>query len=111
MRDPKEYLTPEQAEGIIWIKEAWEARNFLHDNQEAITVLHLDNYLDDVYITGTDLFYQVIGGRLWSGDEFLNLKQIYLHSSDENIVDELHHKTHEKLQEVGVELIKNSQKF
>lgn len=109
IRDPSKHLTEEQADGIVWIKDAWEARNFLHNNQEAITVLHLDNFLGDDYITGSDLLYQVVGGRIWDGDEFLNLKQIYLHSSDEDVIDELYNTLHDEFEAAGVELIKNSQ--
>lgn len=110
IRDPKNYLTPELAEGIVWLKEAWEARNFLVDNQAEIEVLHLDNYLGDSHITGKDLFFMVAGETMWGGrEEWANLKQIYLHSSDEDIVEELMENYAEPLLKAGVELINNSQ--
>ncbi|SOK59246.1 hypothetical protein [Yersinia phage fHe-Yen9-03] len=109
IRDPKKYLTPEQADGIVWIKEAWNARNFLVEHESVIEVLHLDNYLDDEFITGTDIFFMVAGETIW-GDrsEWANLKTIYLHSSDTDVIEKLM-KYKDELQTAGVELIDNHQ--
>lgn len=112
IRDPHKYLTAEQAEGIVWLKEAWAARNFLIEHQAEIEVLHLDNWLGDDYITGKDIFFMVAGECMWGGrEEFANVKQIYLHSSDTDVVDELIEEYAEKLSKVGVELIDNHNEY
>lgn len=111
LRDPKHYLSPELAEGIVWLKEAWEARNFLVEHEAEIEVLHLDNYLDDDYITGKELFMMVAGETMWGGrEEWANLKQIYLHSSDEDVIEELMENYAEPMRKAGVEVINNSQR-
>lgn len=108
IRDPEKYLSPELADGIVWLKEAWEARNFLIEHKAEIEVLHLDNWLGDDFITGKDIFFMVAGDCLWGDrEEFANVKQIYLHSSDTDVVDELMEEYAEPLLKVGIELIDN----
>jgi len=108
IRNPVNHLTPEQSEGIVWLKEWWEAKRFLITNSKEIEVIHFDNYMDEPDLTGKDLFFMVAGDCMW-GDKtsWTNLKQIYLHSSDEDLVDELMVECFEELKASGVELIKN----
>lgn len=109
IRNPVNHLTPEQSENIVWLKEWWQSKKYLIDNSQEIEVVHFDNYMDEPDLTGKDLFFMVAGDCMW-GDkaaDWPNLKQIYLHSSDESLVDELIEECFEKLKAVGVELIKN----
>lgn len=110
IRDPARYLNAEQAEGIVWIKEWWEAKRFLIENAATIEVIHFDNYMDEPTLTGKDLFFMVAGDCMWGGkEEWVNLKQIYLHSSDSDMVEEMVETYSEELASAGVELINNSQ--
>jgi len=111
IRDPVRYLTSEQADGIVWIKEWWEAKRFLIDNAANIEVIHFDHCMDEPSLTGTDLFF-MIAGECMRGDKnnkWPNLKQIYLHSSDSDHVEELMEDHQQDLLKSGIELINNSQ--
>lgn len=110
IRDPARYLTPEQADGIVWIKEWWEAKRFLIENADTLEVIHFDHYMDEPTLTGKDLFFMVAGDCMWGDKEvWKNLKQIYLHSSDSDMVEEMVETYSEELASAGVELINNSQ--
>ncbi|AQW88960.1 hypothetical protein FDH34_gp485 [Serratia phage BF] len=110
IRDPKNYLTPEQADGIIWIKEWWSAKRFLIDHAAEIEVIHFDHYMDEPTLTGKDLFFMVAGDCMWGGKEtWIKLQKIYLHSSDVDMVEELVEEYSTELAESGVELIDNHQ--
>ena len=106
IRNPENHLSTEQAEGIVWIKEWWEAKNFIFHNNEEIEVLHFDNFLGDRTHTGADLLMMVTY-RL-KRNAFPKLKQIYLHSSDKDVVEKLYNAQIERCTDAGVELIKNS---
>lgn len=106
IRNPVNHLSTEQAEGIVWIKEWWEAKNFIFDNCEEIETIHLDNFLGDRTRTGADILRMVVY-RLKRGT-FPKLKLIYLHSSDQDVVNKLYDSHCERCKEAGVELIKNS---
>lgn len=106
IRNPEHHLTPEQAEGIVWKKEWWEAKNFIFDNASEIEVVHLDNFLGDRNHTGADIL-RMITHRL-KRDAFPKLKQIYLHSSDKEVIENLYNTQIERCTNAGVELIKNS---
>lgn len=110
IRDPTRYLNKEQAEDIVWIKEWWEAKQFLVEHAADIEVIHFDHYMDEPTLTGTDLFFMVSGDCMWGDkEEWVNLKQIYLHSSDKDTVEHLVEVYSEELAKAGVELINNSQ--
>jgi hypothetical protein len=110
IRDPARYLNAEQAEGIVWIKEWWEAKRFLIENAATLEVIHFDHYMDEPTLTGKDLFFMVAGDCMWGDkEEWKNLKQIYLHSSDSDMVEEMIEDYQEELAKAGVELINNSQ--
>ena len=106
IRNPENHLSTEQAEGIIWLKEWWEAKNFIFDNSEEVEVIHLDNFLGDRRHTGADIL-RMVAYRLKRG-MFPKLKQIYLHSSDEEVVNKLYDSHFERCTSDRVELIKNS---
>ena len=111
LRDPTKHLTPEQAEGIVLKTEWWEARNFMFDNEAVLEVIHFDNYLNDRdNHTGHDLFDMMASERCWGKEMFLNLKQVYLHSSAEEDVDEIIERWADEFKGTGVELIKNCQR-
>lgn len=109
IRNPVNHLTPEQSENIVWLKDWWGSRNYLHEHSKNIEVVHFDNYMDDPELTGKDLFIMVAGDCVWGdkSEDWPNLKQIYLHSSDESVVDELMDVWERDLKMAGVELIKN----
>lgn len=106
IRDPNNHLSTEDAEGIIWLKEWWEARNFVLNNSLELEVIHFDNFLGDPqHRTGADILSSVMYrlGR----NKFPKLKQIYLHSSDESVVHKLYEQYNERCLANGIELIKN----
>lgn len=111
IRDPQKYLTPELADGIVWLKEWWEAKRFLIENAAEIEVIHFDHYMDEPTLTGTDLFMMVAGDCMWGDKEhWPNVKTIYLHSSDEDTIEELLENYAEPMRKAGVEVINNSQR-
>ena len=106
IRNPENHLSTELAQGIHWKKEWWEAKNFIFNNSEEIEAIHLDNFLGDRTHTGADILHMVV--RHLKRGIFPKLKQIYLHSSDEDVVNKLYDCHYERCKEAGVELIKNS---
>lgn len=85
-RKPKDYLSEKDAESVIWIKEIREALNLFLKKSEEIEVLYLDYYMDSPVIFGSEfVFYAKRGGKKM----FPNLKSIYLHSNDDDAIDEL----------------------
>lgn len=83
LRDPTLHLPNDINKNIIWLKSAFEAKNFLFsDNTQKIETLYFDNELGDPDIKGEDLIC-----FLWLHiDDFTSLKQVYLHSSDNIVV-------------------------
>lgn len=110
LRDPAKYLSPELAKDIVWIKKWWDAKVFLHDNQDKIEVIHFDHYMDVRDHTGGDLLEMVYFYKT-RGDEFPLLKTVYLHSSDKAVVKRLIERFKDKFIKYGVEMINNSQRF
>ena len=110
IRNPVNHLSPEQAEGIVWVKTWWEARNTLFKNSQTLEVIHFDNYMDEPELTGKDLLVTVLGDCIWGdkSEEWPNLKQIYLHSSDKEFIDEMMELWEKDAKFVGIELIENS---
>lgn len=113
IRTPEQVLGEDNAKGFIWIKEAWEAKNFLMKNSEEITEIHFDHYLGDDRITGGWLFEYIVAPEVifdrrrgWS-----SLKLISLHSSDGDIVKGYLDEFMDDLQENGVTLVDNSQLY
>jgi len=107
IRNPVNHLSTEQSEGIVWLKEWWKAKNFIFDNASEIEVVHLDNFLAG---SGARTGGQILTMMTYrfKRDMFPNLKQIYLHSSDTDVVDSLYEQNVKKCNDAGVELIKNS---
>ncbi len=110
LRDPAKYLSPELAKDIVWIKKWWDAKVFLHDNQDKIEVIHFDHYMDVRDHTGGDLLEMVYFYKT-RVDEFPLLKTVYLHSSDKAVVERLIERFKDKFIKYGVEMINNSQRF
>ncbi len=85
-RNPKDYLSEKESEGVIWVKAIREALNLFLKNSAEIEVLYLDYYMDSPVIFGSEfVFYAKRGGKKM----FPNLKAIYLHSNDDDVIDEL----------------------
>lgn len=85
-RNPKDYLSEKEAESVIWIKEIREALNLVLNKSAEVEVLYLDYYMDSPVILGSEfVFYAKRGGKKM----FPNLKTIYLHSNDDDAIDEL----------------------
>lgn len=85
-RDPKDYLSEKEAGSVIWIKEIREALNLVLNNSAEVEVLYLDYYMDSPVIFGSEfVFYAKRGGKKM----FPNLKTIYLHSNDDDAIDDL----------------------
>lgn len=104
VRDPKKYLTPELSDGIVWLKEWYEAKNFVLKNAEHIEVLHFDHFMPPARKTGSDIFHLV---RLKAKrGKFPALKTIYVHSSDLGVITDLM-QFKDSLAEIGIELINN----
>lgn len=109
IRNPENHLSTEQAEGIVWIKTWREARNFILQNSAEIEVIHLDNFLcSGIGFSANHTGANILGTVMYRIDKFTNLKQIYLHSSDTDVVDTLYNNHIERCTSAGVELIKNS---
>lgn len=111
LRDPNKYLSTELADGIVWIKKWWDARNFLNDNHDKIEVIHFDHYMDERHHTGGDLLEMVYFHKVHGDGDYPALKTVYLHSSDETIVERLIERFKVKFAEHGVEMVNNSQRF
>jgi hypothetical protein len=107
IRNPANHLSAEQSDGIVWLKEWWEAKNFIFDNASEIEVVHLDNFLSGSGGRTGGQILTMMTYRFKRG-LFPNLKQIYLHSSDTDVVDNLYEQNIKKCTDAGIELIKNS---
>lgn len=104
VRDPKLFLTPELSDGIIWMKEWWEAKNFVLKNAGEIEVIHFDHFMPPARKTGSDIFHMVVSKA--RRGKFPKLKQIYVHSSDLGVISGLM-QNEDKLADIGIELINN----
>lgn len=108
LRDPVRYLTPEQAEGIVWIKDWCAAKKAIHDNAEILTEIHFDHFMPPGNRTGSELFGKVLYNM--KRNKFPNLKKVYVHTSDTEQLANLM-LTKDAWAEYGVELINNSTGF
>ena len=106
MRDPKKELGEERAEGMVWIKEYWAAQTFLLQNEAELTEIHFDHYLDGTHTAGE--LVMMVTYRRTHNVGFKKLTDIYLHSSDESIVEDLIECVGERLAAVGVTVHNNS---
>jgi len=88
----------------VWLKEWWEAKNFLRDHANELEEIHFDHYLGDHHHTGGQLFTMVATRKRYKPDRYPLLKRIYLHSSAAEVVEELMCYAPELL-ESGVEVI------
>lgn len=106
LRDPVRFLGKERGEGMTWVKEWWEAKNLLVGASEDITEIHFDHYLGGKRTAGQ--LFEMVAYRITRRRKWLNLKDIYLHSSDTSIVENYIDNWSERLAEVGVTLHNNS---
>lgn len=106
LRDPIRFLGRERGEGMTWVKEWWEAKNLLIGASEDITEIHFDHYLGGKRTAGQ--LFEMVAYRITSRRKWLNLKDIYLHSSDMAIVEGYIDNWAERLAAVGVTLHNNS---
>ena len=107
IRDPARFLPGVE---VVWIKEFWEARNFIFDHNTEITEIHFDNQLDDPNYTGMDIFTMVAFDCMWGdkNQDWPVLSKIYLHTSDRDVILDAIEKYGDGLKAAGVELINNS---
>lgn len=112
-RTPESVLGNKLPDDVIWIKEAWEAKNFLIKNRNEIEEIHFDHYLGDDHITGGRLFEHIVASDILYSlrPKWTKLKTIYLHSSDSDIVSEFINTYEQSLLKAGVKLVNNSQPF
>lgn len=102
LRDPMQYLG-RASKDVMWKFEAWDARDYLFNEDIASTleILYLDNHLDDDDITGEDLLSMVA----FRANMFPCLKIIYLHSSDNEAVMRMLKNYSNMLKEANIQLV------
>lgn len=111
LRDPTRHLSEEQNKDILVFRSAREALKFLRDNSIKVEYIHLDHYLNDFGgITGEDILNRIALKSL-GGDNYPNLKAIYLQTSEEKIADRLIEEHYSHFKENDIELIKDCQKY
>lgn len=100
-RNPHQFLSKEEADNVLWLKNIRPAITYVSEHSKEIEVLYLDYYMDDNFLFGSEFVYQVLyDGR----KEYPLLKTIYLHSSDDDVIDDLMlHQ--EEFNEMGINLI------
>jgi len=101
-RAPQDFLSAAECEGIVWIKKIREAIRYIKEHAEEIEVMYLDYYMDDLYLDGSELVFEVLHGR--KEGAFSNLKTVYLHSSDETAIDEMMEYA-EEIKALGVDML------
>lgn len=115
LRDPRYFLGEEKSKGIVWEKNARIGRRilFAQETTNEIEVLHLDNFMGDRTITGETILdkisYKITCRSMENRNEHTylkNLKTVYLHSSDEAVIQRCLDKHKEKLAQYGVSLEK-----
>lgn len=111
LRDPEQFLGKSCPEGIVWIKTYPEAIDYLFANEGKIVELHLDHYLghDPIHL-GSNLL-ELVHSYMAFDDKFALIKRIYLHSSDEGIINNLIRMHGEFFKERDIELINNHKAF
>lgn len=101
--DPQDRLKNEKLEKTIWLKEIIPALEIVEKNSENIEYLYLDYFMDHYYIYGNEFLFLI----MYMGKEkFKNLKTIYLHSSDEGMVDDMLFKYEKDFENIGIKLTK-----
>ncbi len=100
-RNPNHFLSPNEAANVLWLKNIRPAITYVSEHSKEIEVLYLDYYMDDNFLFGSEFVYQVLyDGR----KEYPLLKTIYLHSSDDDVIDDLM-QHQEEFNEIGIDLI------
>lgn len=106
MRNPEKHLNKEDLVGLVWKNEAWDARKYLFtDALNEIEILYLDNFLGDKSITGEKILSKV-AFKVGREGYFEKLKKVYLHTSDDRILDKCLELYSERMNAAGVELFK-----
>lgn len=101
-RAPQDFLSAAECEGVVWIKKIREAIRYIKEHAEEIEVMYLDYYMDDPYLDGSEFVFEVLHGR--KEGSFANLKMVYLHSSDEDAIDEMMEYA-EEIKSLGVDML------
>ena len=85
-RNPHHFLPKAEADNVVWLKNIRPAIRYVSEHSKEIEVLYLDYYMDDSFLFGSEFVYDVLyGGR----EEYPLLKTIYLHSNDDDVIDDL----------------------
>lgn len=111
IRNPENLLTTEQMENLKVFRCPREALIFFKEHHHEIEVIHLDHYLDNDRFTGGDVLERIYREKVLRGNKWNKLQTIYLHSSDETIINRLIKKFGTELEQSGVILINNHCKF
>ena len=99
-RNPQSFLKNE-AEGVLWLKQIKPALDYVDKHAEEIEVLYLDHWMDDDYLNGFDFVSNILDdGR----EKYKNLKNIYFHSGDDKVIEEVMF-YEDMLKEIGVVLL------
>jgi hypothetical protein len=106
LRNPEKYLSSDELVGLVWKNEAWSARKYLFTEVlNEIEILYLDNFLGDKSITGEKILSK-ISFKVGREGYFENLKTVYLHTSEDSILEKCLDLYTEKLNAAGIELLK-----
>ena len=106
LRDPKKFLDEKDLEGLVWKQEAWEARKYLFNEAlNSIETLYLDNFLGDKSITGEKILSK-LAFKVGREGYFEKLKTVYLHTSDDIILNKCIEAYGERMRIAGVKLLK-----
>lgn len=101
-RAPQDFLSAAECEGVVWIKKIREAIRYIKEHAEEIEVMYLDYYMDDPYLDGSEFVFEVLHSR--KEKSFVNLKTVYLHSSDETAIEEMMEYA-EEIKAFGVDML------
>lgn len=101
IRNPQNFLHQNEADNVLWLKNIRPAIKYVSEHSKEIEVLYLDYYMDDNFLFGSEFVYEV----LYSGREgYPLLKTIYLHSSDDDVIEDLM-QHEEEFKEMGIDLL------
>lgn len=105
LRDPNLYLSKDIKNNVVWLKEAWKAKEFIFgEKSKEIEVLHLDNNLGDPDLDGEDLVSMIY----FHIEMFPKLKSVLLHSSDQDVISKILEAFKEPFSQNNIELEKYS---
>ena len=104
LRDPKYSLDGERLEGVVWETDARRGRDrLMSEINNSVEVVYLDNFLGNRTITGEGILAKM-SYKLEKGI-FPNLKKVYLHTSDNEVLKRCLSLYKERFERNGIELL------